>query len=386
MSGELEAAGAAATAGLVAKTIEGRSGTRHGGGKCLNCGAALNGKYCAECGQPAHVHRTLGHVLEEFMHGVVHFDTKAWRTLPLLAVRPGTLTHNYIHGMRARYISPLAMFLFSIFTMFFVFALAGGPRFATGELSAQERAAALREAQAEIAQAREEVSAPGGSAVAVSVLSTAEQAAARQAVADERRAEQGARGAAVKEKEGAPSVSVGVRRDDDVIIGDGTRPWQDQLREAVDAGRVEVNLGNDALNQRVLEKLRNPDLALYKIQQAAYKFSFLLVPLSLPFVMLLFLWRKGVTLYDHVVFILYSLSFMSLLFIVVSLLSYGGQVGDVVGDILLFAVPAHMFFQLKGGYGLGWFSAAWRTILLLIFAMLALSLFIVFIILVGLAG
>lgn len=373
MSGELEAAGAAATAGLVAKTIEGRSGAGHGEGKCLNCGAALNGKYCAECGQPAHVHRTLGHVLEEFMHGVVHFDTKAWRTLPLLAVRPGTLTHNYIHGQRARYISPLAMFLFSIFTMFFVFALAGGPRLATGELSAQERAAALREAQAEIAQAREEVSARSGSAVAERALSAAQDAAAQQETQ-------------AKAEEGASSVSVGVRRDEDAIIGDGTRPWQDQLREAVDAGRVKVNLGNEALNQRVLEKLRNPDLALYKIQQAAYKFSFLLVPLSLPFVMLLFLWRKGVTLYDHVVFILYSLSFMSLLFIVVSLLSYGGQVGDVVGDILLFAVPAHMFFQLKGGYGLAWFSAAWRTILLLIFAMLALSLFIVFIILVGLAG
>ena len=38
---------------------------------------------------PAHLHRTLGHMIEEFLHGILHFDTRAWRTLPLLAWKPG---------------------------------------------------------------------------------------------------------------------------------------------------------------------------------------------------------------------------------------------------------------------------------------------------------
>ena len=119
MSGELEAAGALATAGLAAGAIEGRGphGGDHGG-TCINCGAEITGPFCAQCGQASHPHRSLTHVVEEFLHGVLHFDTKAWRTLPMVIFRPGTLTRNYVYGKRARYISPLALFLFTIFFMF----------------------------------------------------------------------------------------------------------------------------------------------------------------------------------------------------------------------------------------------------------------------------
>ena len=94
MSGEFEAAGALATAGLAAGAIEGREGGQQGEGGCANCGAPLQGAYCHACGQAAHPHRSLVHVFEEFLHGILHFDTKAWRTLPMLAFRPGTLTRG----------------------------------------------------------------------------------------------------------------------------------------------------------------------------------------------------------------------------------------------------------------------------------------------------
>src|SRR5687768_8269448 len=122
MSGEVEAAGALATAGAVAGAIEGREPGKAGEGACLNCGAELAGPYCSQCGQHGHPHRKLTHVFEEFLHGLLHFDTKAWRTLPMVVFRPGTLTRNYVYGRRARYISPIALFLFTIFFMFFVFA------------------------------------------------------------------------------------------------------------------------------------------------------------------------------------------------------------------------------------------------------------------------
>ena len=49
MSGEIEAAGAAVTAGLVAGAIEGGKGGDHAQahGACSNCGAELNGAYCS---------------------------------------------------------------------------------------------------------------------------------------------------------------------------------------------------------------------------------------------------------------------------------------------------------------------------------------------------
>jgi hypothetical protein len=121
---------------------------------------------------------------------------------------------------------------------------------------------------------------------------------------------------------------------------------------------------------------RNPELAIYKLQQTFYKFSFLLVPLSIPFVALLFLWRRSTTFYDDGVFVLYSLTFMSLLIMVSAFaMRLGGAWGGLALGALPCVIPAHMFFQLKGAYGLGDFSALWRTIVLLVFCMIVLTLF-----------
>jgi hypothetical protein len=51
------------------------------------------------------------HLTEEVLHGVLHFETKGWRTLPLLVARPGLLTRRYIDGQRTRYVPPLHMFV-----------------------------------------------------------------------------------------------------------------------------------------------------------------------------------------------------------------------------------------------------------------------------------
>jgi len=60
--------------------------------------------------------------------------------------------------------------------------------------------------------------------------------------------------------------------------------------------------------------------------------------------------------------------------------------GVLSGLAFTLGVPAHMFAQLKGAYQLSWFSAAWRTMLLLIFCVFALTAFVVSIIMLGLAG
>ncbi|MEO7240329.1 MAG: DUF3667 domain-containing protein, partial [Sphingomicrobium sp.] len=92
---------------------------------CLNCGCALCGEYCHCCGQRAHVHRTLTAFWHDLAHGVLHFEGKIWRTLPLLAWRPGELTRRYIDGQRARFVSPIALFLFAVFMMFAVVGFSG---------------------------------------------------------------------------------------------------------------------------------------------------------------------------------------------------------------------------------------------------------------------
>ncbi len=395
MSGEFEAAGAMATAGLAAGAIEGREAHGAGEGACLNCGAKLEGAYCGQCGQAAHPHRTLVHVFEEFLHGVIHFDTKAWRTLPMLFFRPGTLTRNYVYGKRARYISPLALFLFTIFFMFAVFAFSGGagdgPVTVTETTSVEEAQADIAEARAELAEAEAELERvlanpdpdrPAGldEGLARQAVGLAQGALARRQAALER-AEARAAGPPVEREQGA--VDIGV---DSADTEEGPLTWQDAAREAAESEDFVVIHGWDSLNYKVREKMRNPDLAVYKVQQAAYKFSFLLIPISLPFIALLFLWKKGVTFYDHVVFALYSLSFASLAFVLMA--TVGGQswLRWIVPTILLVGLPVHMFFHLGGAYALGWFSALWRTFFLMFFSIISLTIFFIVIIILGLAG
>ncbi|WP_312205935.1 DUF3667 domain-containing protein, partial [Brevundimonas sp.] len=159
---DLEAAGGAVTAGVIAGAIEkptGHAGEAHGA--CADCGAEVTGNFCSNCGQAAHVHRTLLHLGEELLHGVMHFDGRLWRTLPLLILNPGRLTREWVQGRRTRYVSPLAMFLFTLFVMFF--ALSFMPHQAVTLPSLPQQIEAQKEAVAEAEQvaaaARKEVDA-----------------------------------------------------------------------------------------------------------------------------------------------------------------------------------------------------------------------------------
>ena len=123
----VEGVGEAVTGGMMARAVEPQAGEAadEGDRNCLNCGAVLDGAFCRQCGQKGHVHRSVGAIAHDLVHGVLHLDGKFWRTLPMLAWRPGELTRRYAHGERAKFVSPMALFLFSVFLMFAVFSLAG---------------------------------------------------------------------------------------------------------------------------------------------------------------------------------------------------------------------------------------------------------------------
>ena len=377
MSDDIEALGGMATGAMMARAIDGERGTKgEAQGECLNCGTPLAGRYCQTCGQARHVHRTLGHVFEEFLHGVLHLDTKAWRTLPLLLFRPGKLTREYVHGKRARYIAPFAMFLFTVFLMFFVFGFMGGPGVGDRVIDLDTKAEEIAEAKRDLVKAQAELR-----------RAEAELAAARRNPATE----PGDIGSLTGDVTAA-RVAVGVAEgdvqiaedspDDDPTARKSDGTWQDNLRVIGESGNV--NTGVKELDARVRKALLNPDLTFYKIQQKAYKLSFLLVPLSLPFLWLLFPFRRSVTLYDHTVFALYSLSFMSLLFVTIALLAeFGGAIGATIASLLVFVPPVHMYAQLKGAYQLGRLSALWRTFWLVTFSLVVLFSYVLFILILG---
>ena len=80
---------------------------------CANCGAALAGKYCSQCGQRHHdrpVH-DFWHFISEALEDLTHADSRLWQTLSALLFRPGFLTREFLHGRRARYLPPVRLYL-----------------------------------------------------------------------------------------------------------------------------------------------------------------------------------------------------------------------------------------------------------------------------------
>lgn len=91
---------------------------------CLNCGTNVQLYFCPECGQAAiDPDPTLREFLHESAEQFLHWDGKLFGTFRLLLTRPGLLTQEYLAGRRARYISPLRVYLLCSVLFFFVSAL-----------------------------------------------------------------------------------------------------------------------------------------------------------------------------------------------------------------------------------------------------------------------
>jgi hypothetical protein len=79
---------------------------------CLNCGAALGGQYCGQCGQRARSRLiSLWELVSDAFGDLFELDSRLWRTLVPMLIRPGLLTRDYLEGRRARFMPPFRMYL-----------------------------------------------------------------------------------------------------------------------------------------------------------------------------------------------------------------------------------------------------------------------------------
>jgi len=354
MSGGIEAAGDIATGALIGRAVEPHAGESHGHaaghGLCLNCGTSLVGDFCHACGQAGHVHRSLASIGHDLLHGVFHFEGKIWRTLPMLVLHPGELTRRYIAGERARFVSPLALFLFSVFLMFASIHTFDGDIGTPAAISPARRQEQLAELDAQLAKARADL---------------------EKAQAEHR-------------TDGVPDGNLIAAR---AVLSSLTtaRANLEEGGSGIPEFKIQSKLGLGPMLEHGIKKAKeNPGLALYKLQSSAYKYSWALIPISVPFVALLFLWRRRFQLYDHAIFVTYSLSFMTLLVVTLSLAMTVGLPTWIIVWTALLAPPAHMFAQLRGAYSLRKRSALWRTFALMIFSFFALTAFALLLLAVGL--
>lgn len=88
---------------------------------CLNCHAAIHGRYCHICGQEnIEPKESFWHLVTHFMYDVTHFDGKFFSTLKYLLFRPGFLSHEYLRGRRASYLHPIRMYVFTSALFFLI--------------------------------------------------------------------------------------------------------------------------------------------------------------------------------------------------------------------------------------------------------------------------
>ena len=381
MSDVAEGLGAAIEGSLAAGSVQPADGTspkRSGGGadeetECANCRAPLTGPYCNQCGQKAHVHRTLSAIGHDLMHGVLHLDGKLAHTLPLLAFKPGSLTRRYIEGERARFVSPMAMFLFSVFAMFAVFQMVGFTTPTSFELETGVDAIEARVVEA-VAKNEAEL------AKVDSLLEQKNLDPAERRNLERRKSELETELYDLEQiddlpfiNSSNPAASVGDDGKRVVPIGDS-----DNARLTYE------ETGFDFIDIGLIKKWRNnPGLMIYKLQANAYKFSWLLIPLSIPFIWLIFAWKRRFKAYDHAIFVTYSLAFMSLLFIAVSVAGVMGAPTPLVVFSVLLIPPIHLYKQLRGAYELSRFSALWRLAFVGIFIIIVMMLFLQALIVLG---
>ena len=371
MSGELDAAGTAIEGALLGAAVEPAHGSAHAvaATNCLNCGANLSGPFCAACGQKAHVHRTFSEIWHDILHSVLHFDGKMWRTLPMLLFKPGELTRRYVHGERAKFVSPMALFLFSIFLMFAVFSFTGGP-FSSDGGGVPE--AVQRDFNAEAAKLDKEIRETEAKLADANVPQAAKLGL--QAKLNDLKSDRNGIAFAQTGKPLYPDNNIrsSTPSGAKVSVIEGSVTGIDWLDNAVRKGGEKM--------------VANPSLAFYKLQSNGYKFAWLLIPLSLPFVWLATLGVRGHPFYDHAVFTTYSISFMCLLFLVLAILSKLGVSDNILGLAFVLIPPLHLYKQLRHAYSLTRPGAVIRLIILSFFIWMVLILFASILLFLGMLG
>jgi hypothetical protein len=309
---------------------------------CANCATALLGAYCHACGQKAHLQSRLRHLLREFFESVASFDGRLFRTLPLLAFRPGELSRRWRAGQRVRFVAPLHFFLFAVFLVFLVPTITG----------------------------RHLISPPTTDQVSVA---PAERP--------------GLNVSANREPAGSPARAAVSREEARRLAGARLKEAEERIEAAAAAQGVDpaTMTGADAWGVRTMRRMNEAfaDREAFsdRAEGLASRLSFALVPISMVILWLLLLFKRGYSFYDHAVVALYGIGFLALLIAIV--MSLPGQAANWGVRALMVVAPIHAVLHLKGAYALSWPGAAIRGLFLGLFSSIAFGLFLATVVLLG---
>ncbi len=93
---------------------------------CPNCGTVRSGAFCHRCGQNDKDYlRAVHRVASEMLGETFELDSRLLRTFWALVAKPGQLTRQFAQGRRARYMSPVRLYLITSLVFFFFLSMSG---------------------------------------------------------------------------------------------------------------------------------------------------------------------------------------------------------------------------------------------------------------------
>ena len=150
---------------------------------CLNCKTPLTGQYCGHCGQRARSRLiSIWELTQEAFGDLLELDSRLWRTLIPLALKPGKLTRDYLEGRRARFMPPFRTYL--VLSIFFFLIAFFDPREELGILFEPVAPAETTDAVQESAESGEDIREEVMNQLVEDGVITREQAEAVEAEAD----------------------------------------------------------------------------------------------------------------------------------------------------------------------------------------------------------
>ena len=278
---------------------------------CPNCSTELHGRFCSNCGQnQKNIARFLLDLGEEYFGEFFSLDSRIWRTLSTLLLKPGQMTRDYFDGKRARYIPPLRLYLVLSFIFFLVISV-----FNFEPDSSDVNLSQATVTGAEIDNSKTEQTEPEAN----ESLAELEEDLAEELEAS---------GLQINEK------------DAETLIVETLAPLgssvQGQISQQLTKARAAIGDDPSALGEAVLDIM--PPVV------------FFLLPVFAIFLKLAYL-RQSVFYTEHFVLTLNNHSFLWLLLPISELLEYFGTFANIIGVLLIPYMAYYLYRSMRVFYG-----------------------------------
>ena len=331
--------------------------------ECLNCGATLHGKYCAQCGQGVDDHhRSILHLVWEVLEDFTHLDGRLMKTLPPLFLKPGQLARDHFEGRRQRHVPPLRLFLISllIFMAVLEFKTSGHkppsasktpPAVAAKDAGTPVAPTAIEGAKPTATTAEPSASPPPTYTAGHALGSVIRQTVRSQVGADQK---------APAKPSSRVSIANGVVTMD---TGSGARtPTPDDANLGFDQMAKSKNPAMRWGAEHGRRAMANRDYFRSIMFEWAHRLAILMLPIFAAFLTLCYFYKRKFYVYDHLIVAMHFLSFVFLIWA----LAYGlpSFLGAIMMLVATIWTPINLFMTLRGAYGSSVVGAGVKTFVL----------------------